>query len=69
MKVGSAGDLMYVTYFMVRWDEEKESPSDRACVECGSMMGRLEAHVREGDARYEGLVCHNCKRLTWVRKD
>ena len=68
MKVERAGDLMYVTYFMVNWKEEKEDPSDQRCAQCGSNMGRVEASVGEGEAGYEGLVCHSCKRLVWVRK-
>lgn len=69
MNVERAGDLVYVTYFMVNWKEERETPSDQQCTECGKSMGRLEASVDEGGARYEGLVCHSCKRLTWLRKD
>jgi uncharacterized protein with PIN domain len=67
VKIERAGDLIYVTYFMVNWKEEKEGPSDRRCAECGKSMGRLEATVGEGEMNYEGLVCHNCKRLIWLR--
>lgn len=60
---------MFVTYFMLDWGEEKESPSDRSCAECGNKMGSVEASVGEGGGSYEGLVCHRCRRLTWLRKD
>jgi len=59
---------MYVTYFMVNWKEEKEGPSGQRCTQCGGTMGRLEASVGNGEGVYEGLVCHSCKRLVWVRK-
>jgi len=68
VRVARAGDLMFATYFMVDWKKEKAGPSDQRCAQCGSNMGRLEASVDEGGAGYEGLVCHSCKRLTWVRK-
>jgi uncharacterized protein with PIN domain len=68
VKVERAGDLMYVTYYMVDWKKEKENPSNQRCPECGKTMGRLEAFVGEGESGYEGLVCHNCKRLVWLRE-
>ena len=68
VKVERAGDLAYVTYFMVNWNEEKASPAEQRCAQCGSNMVRLEASVGEGKESYEGIVCHGCKRLTWVRK-
>ncbi len=59
---------MYVTYFMVKWEEETLSPSGQRCAECGREMDKLEAVVGDSDASYEGLVCHSCKRVLWVRK-
>ena len=58
---------MFVTYFMVDWKEEKVRPSGRLCTECGNEMGSLEANVGAGQTAFEGLVCHNCKRLVWLR--
>lgn len=69
MKVEHAGDLMFVTYFMVNWKEERESPSGKNCAECGRGMGRVEATTGESKSTYEGLVCHNCKRLVWLKMD
>ena len=69
MKVERAGDLMFVTYFMVNWKEERVSPSGKNCAECGRGMGRVEATTSESKSTYEGLVCHNCKRLVWLRTD
>jgi uncharacterized protein with PIN domain len=68
VKIERAGDLMFVTYFMVNWKKENVSPSLKRCTECGNGMGILEAVVGEGEVEYEGLVCHNCKRLVWLRK-
>jgi uncharacterized protein with PIN domain len=68
VKIERAGDLMFVTYFMVDWKGERVSPSLERCTECGNGMESLEAVVDESGMKYEGLVCHNCKRLVWLRK-
>jgi uncharacterized protein with PIN domain len=67
MKVERAGDLMFVTYYMVRWDEELQFSSREACAGCRNQMKRIEAEVGEKGLGYDGLVCHNCKRIVWVR--
>jgi uncharacterized protein with PIN domain len=67
VKVERVGDLMFVTYYMVDWTQEKETPSGKRCAECGGEMGELEATTRDGRSAYAGLVCHKCKRLLWLR--
>ena len=69
MRIERAGDLMFVTYFMVNWEKEATVPSGRKCAECRREMGGLEAVVGSGEVEYEGLVCHSCKRLLWMKKD
>lgn len=68
MRVERAGDLVFVSYFMIDWNREKQSASGRQCTQCGREMNSLEATVRTESPGYEGLVCHNCKRVTWVRR-
>ncbi len=68
MKIERAEDLIYWTYHMLKWDEVKQDPSDRKCVQCGRPM--LEVGPVE-DARgtmFLGIVCHNCKRVIWVKE-
>ena len=69
MKVEQAGDLMFLTYYMVNWKSEPQSPAGQKCSHCGKAMSRIEAIVGEKRGAYEGLVCHDCKRVTWMRKD
>ena len=68
MKVEQASDLAYQTYYMVRWESEPQMPSRQRCSDCGREMSSIEALVGNQLVGYEGLVCHRCKRVTWVRK-
>ena len=67
MKVETAGDLVYRTYYMVNWKDETQAQTAQPCTECGREMSRIEADVGGRRGAYEGLVCHSCKRVTWVR--
>jgi tRNA U54 and U55 pseudouridine synthase Pus10 len=58
---------MYLTYYMVRWDEVKQSPSEQKCTECGGALQRSEEFVDEKGMKYEGYICHRDKRVTWLR--
>jgi uncharacterized protein with PIN domain len=68
MKVERPGDLIYLTYFMIDWEEVRQSPAERPCLQCGQQMSKLEASVGKGNLSYAGLVCHGCKRILWVRQ-
>ena len=68
MKVKQAGDLIFMTYHMVDWKSEPQANSRRACSECGREMRMIVAEVGDKRVTYEGLACHSCKRLTWVKR-
>jgi len=58
---------MFLTYFMVRWEDVKQTPSEQKCTECGSPLSRTEEVVDEKGLKYEGYVCHADKRVTWLK--
>ncbi len=68
MKTGLPGDPIFWTYHMVAWAKWKQSPSDQKCVQCGGRMGRVEGASDKKGNHYDGLVCHTCKRVLWVRR-
>ncbi len=67
MKIESASDLVYWTYFMVDWDKTKQEPSDAKCSECGRGMAKGEPAVDMKGTRYDCYVCHKDKKVYWVR--
>ena len=67
MRVDNAGDLIYWTYFMVDWEKVGQVPSDQKCAQCGKIMLKVEPAVDPKGASYDGYVCHDDKRLVWVR--
>lgn len=67
MKIQRSGDLMYMTYFMLKWDQVAQTPSDRKCLGCGGLMNRVEDVTDDKGVRYYGLVCHACKTVIWSR--
>ena len=69
MKIERAGDLIYWTYYMIDWGEVRQGSSDRPCMNCGRMMNTVEAVTDGRGSSYDGLVCHNCKTLLWVKKE
>lgn len=67
MKIVKAGDLMYMTYFMIDWTKERQTPSDQKCAQCGKPMNMTEQAVDSEGRVYDGYVCHPDKRLIWVK--
>jgi hypothetical protein len=67
MKVGSAGDLIYWTYFMIDWSKVKQLPSDQPCAQCGALMAKGEQAEDSRGQRYDCYVCHTDKRVVWVK--
>jgi len=68
MKIERSGDLIFWTYHMVNWGKVVQTKSDQRCVQCGGQMNAVEAVGDEKGLVYEGLVCHNCKRVLWVKR-
>ncbi len=58
---------MWLTYFMVKWDDVQQEQSDQKCTACGRLLVRTERVVDAKGGAYEGYVCHADKQVTWVR--
>ena len=58
---------MWLTYFMVSWERVKQHDSDQRCTECGKPMKRTEPFTDVRGVSYEGYVCHEDRRVTWVK--
>jgi hypothetical protein len=58
---------MWLTYFMVKWDETEQHPSDQKCTLCGRELMKTERLTGPKGESYEGYVCHADKQVTWVR--
>lgn len=58
---------MFLTYFMVRWQDVEQRDSEQKCQACGRPLNRTEEVVDAKGNRYEGYVCHSDKQVTWVR--
>ena len=58
---------MFLTYFMLKWEDVGQSTSDQNCTRCGKPLMRTEVVTDEKNVGYEGYVCHQDKQVTWVR--
>jgi len=58
---------MWLTYYMVKWDDVRQYDSDQRCTECGGPMKKTERFTYGSGLSYEGYVCHADKRVTWLR--
>ncbi len=67
VKIDKAGDLIYMTYYMIDWDKVGQKLSDQKCVQCGAPMKEVEPAVDSKGSRYNGLVCHACRRVIWAK--
>jgi uncharacterized protein with PIN domain len=67
VKVEKAGDLVFWTYYMLDWGKVEQAQSDQKCVQCGHALARVGPVEDAGGRKYDGLACHTCKRVIWVR--
>jgi hypothetical protein len=67
VRVDKAGDLIFMTYFMVDWKRAKQEPSEMKCAQCGGLMNKVEPVVDTAGRKYDGYVCHVDKRVIWAR--
>lgn len=58
---------MFLTYFMVKWDDLGQQESDQRCAICGRKLMRTDLVTDEKGVNYEGFVCHGDRQVTWVR--
>jgi hypothetical protein len=68
LEIDDAGELMYRTYYMMDWEKVHQTDSDSSCVKCGKAMKNAEPYRDKKGLVYEGLVCHNCKMVYWLRR-
>ncbi|HLQ03542.1 MAG TPA: hypothetical protein VK114_01990 [Nitrososphaerales archaeon] len=69
MRIDKAGDLVFWTYYMMDWEKVRQGSSTKPCMQCGRTMNTVETVTDRRGLAYEGLVCHSCKRLLWVKRD
>jgi uncharacterized protein with PIN domain len=67
LEIEDAGELIFKTYYMVKWETVPQAESSQVCVKCAQRMKKVEpVHDKKGLV-YEGLVCHNCKTVFWLK--
>jgi hypothetical protein len=54
---------------MLDWNKTKQEPSGERCVKCASRMYRILGAKDSKGKDYDGLVCHECKTVIWIRKN
>jgi len=67
VKIEKAGDLVFLTYHMLDWSKVEQSPAEQRCVQCGGAMVKVGPMEDMKGEKYDGLACHPCKRVIWVR--
>jgi len=58
---------MFLTYFMMKWEDVKQYETSQRCTICGRNLMRTEVVTDGKGVDYEGYVCHQDKQVTWVR--
>ena len=69
MEIDDAGTLIFQTYHMLDWSKVHQTDSDRPCITCGRNMKKVEPFRDKKGLVYDGFVCHNCKRVFWLKRD
>lgn len=69
MEIDDSDDLTLRTYYMIDWKSARQSDSKSVCVACGGKMTRLDPLTANKGAAYDGLVCHTCKQVYWLKRD
>jgi hypothetical protein len=58
---------IFLTYYMVKWQDVKQQDSEQKCQICGGPLKKTEELVDQKGLRYEGFVCHSDRQVTWVK--
>ena len=58
---------MFLSYYMMKWDDVEQRESEQKCAVCGGALMRTELVTDEKGTNYEGYVCHGDKQVTWVK--
>ncbi len=69
MEIDGADDLTLRTYYMVDWKSACQTDSNATCVTCGGKMRKFEPYRDKKGIIYDGLVCHTCKQVYWLKRD
>lgn len=69
MEIDDAGELLFRTYYMMDWKTVPQTSSGRLCVRCSGEMKEVGPVRDKKGLIYEGLVCHNCKAIFWLKRD
>ncbi len=69
MRIEKASDLIFWTYYMMDWSKVGQARSSKKCAQCGGLMNKVETVTDDSGLIYEGLVCHHCKTVLWVRRE
>jgi len=67
VKIEKAGDLMFMTYYMIDWKKVRQESSEVRCADCGRQMNRAEPAIDSKGQRFDGYVCHDDKSVIWVK--
>jgi len=67
MKVGTADELIFWTYFMMDWNKVRQTKSDHNCSECGAPMNKAEQAIDSKGQKFDCYVCHADKRVIWLK--
>ena len=67
MEIDDSSSLIYLTYHMMDWGKVSQSPSSTTCVSCGGAMLTVEPVRDKKGVVFDGIVCHKCKRVLWVK--
>jgi len=67
MKVKNSSDLMLWTYYMIDWKNVVQILSDQKCNQCGEPMKKGEQAVDQKGNRFDCYVCHNDRRVIWLK--
>ena len=68
MEIEDSSSLVYMTYYMMNWEQVSQSPSTTICASCGGAMMAVEPARDKKGLVFDGLVCHKCKTILWSRR-
>jgi uncharacterized protein with PIN domain len=69
LEIDEAGELLFRTYYMMDWATTTQVGTDRLCVSCGGEMKKVEQVRDKKGLVYEGIACHKCKAIFWLKRD
>ncbi len=68
MEIDDAGELIFQTYYMVDWKSTLQKEAEARCITCRGAMAKVGPVRDKKGLVYEGLACHNCKSIFWLKR-